>query len=309
MLGITDVIHLARLELVMEVRTRNDFVPRPATWPDGPLLVPTAELRAVRPLLERFISLSKSADEVALPPELFLRELLDLDLDDDDAVVTFTATFGLLAHPRWGHYLAPVVLKEDLDHHLRREFAAHHPDVALAKPGDVTTPARHVFHLDEIVAHAQGLRAATRFWVAHASGAPASELVAAWTDEGLGGWTTRSTWATFEQLLNLGLRDHHVRISVGLRKGLAAFPTSAFSLYPSLCLQLWNLIDEGAVPRRCSNETCERLFVRQRDGAEHGQFRTKGVIYCSRNCARAQAQREYRRRPTREPAQPRKISS
>lgn len=67
-------------------------------------------------------------------------------------------------------------------------------------------------------------------------------------------------------------------------------------LFSILCLELFNHIVEEAAYRRCANQKCERLFVRQSGRALHGQHRTRGVKYCSASCARAQAQREYRRR-------------
>ncbi|MFD7645667.1 hypothetical protein ACFV4P_34045 [Kitasatospora sp. NPDC059795] len=61
-------------------------------------------------------------------------------------------------------------------------------------------------------------------------------------------------------------------------------------------LQLYNHLAEGSFVRRCGNANRGRNFVRQRGRAEYGQHRTSGVKYCSRECARAQAQRELRHR-------------
>jgi hypothetical protein len=61
-------------------------------------------------------------------------------------------------------------------------------------------------------------------------------------------------------------------------------------------LELFNHIVAGEIYRRCQNENCGRLFVRQYGRAEHGMSRRAGVMYCSASCARARAQREHRRR-------------
>lgn len=53
----------------------------------------------------------------------------------------------------------------------------------------------------------------------------------------------------------------------------------------------------GAEEKECKNERCGAMFVLQEGRSEHKQFRAD-AIYCSAKCARAQAQREYRRRQT-----------
>ncbi len=83
------------------------------------------------------------------------------------------------------------------------------------------------------------------------------------------------------------LADPRPRLAIG---------SIEFTIYRICLLQLYNHLVEGAIHRECANESCNRLFVRQEGRAAHGQHRTKGVKYHSAECARAQAQREYRRR-------------
>jgi hypothetical protein len=77
---------------------------------------------------------------------------------------------------------------------------------------------------------------------------------------------------------------------------LVADELVAEPLYAVCCLELFNHVVERAQVRMCANERCGRPFARQRGRAEQGQYRLRGVKYCSTYCARAQAQRAYRRR-------------
>ncbi len=62
------------------------------------------------------------------------------------------------------------------------------------------------------------------------------------------------------------------------------------NLHALCCLELFNHVAAGNDFPRCANESCGRLFVRDE------RARRRGMRYCSRSCARAQAQREFRRR-------------
>jgi hypothetical protein len=111
-------------------------------------------------------------------------------------------------------------------------------------------------------------------------------------------WTTdseRHAWAEFVVTLNEGLRRFAARAELVWEDAVIGEPDSG--LYSALCVQLYNLMVEGhQVVRTCANETCGERFVRQRGGAEHGQYRLSGVIYCTVRCAKTQGQRELRRR-------------
>lgn len=81
------------------------------------------------------------------------------------------------------------------------------------------------------------------------------------------------------------------------------------TMFEILVLELFRHIVENAPFKSCQNPSCGRRFVRQDGGAVHGQSRMTGVMYCSRTCAKAVAQRRYRSRLAARGAQPRAASS
>ncbi|MFE7015734.1 hypothetical protein ACFVAQ_35450 [Streptomyces sp. NPDC057651] len=120
-----------------------------------------------------------------------------------------------------------------------------------------------------------------------------------------------------DSLRELELWERLEQLKKSLHAALGSFSVGVGSLtdrrptiYSVAYLQMYNHIAENAVVRECASETCRRAFVRQRGRAEYGQNRTSGIKYCTRECARAQAQRELRRRRKQTPpAEPRHAES
>jgi hypothetical protein len=114
----------------------------------------------------------------------------------------------------------------------------------------------------------------------------------------------------FASMLNAFLRDFSPQITLRWRYGPGVDPQPPAGqprlralrgpeeapLYAVCALELFNHIIEGAEYRTCANERCSRTFVRQQGRSKKGQHRSQGVRYCSPSCARATAQRDYRRR-------------
>lgn len=71
--------------------------------------------------------------------------------------------------------------------------------------------------------------------------------------------------------------------------------TAHLDLPTALALQLYNIFISDDPLRKCP--LCGDWFTRQRGRAKQGQYRVEGgVKFCSRSCAQAQANRDYRKR-------------
>ena len=251
---------------------------RPTVWPGFVVPAPPVPRVPVERTDAGYLLYFGAREDAALPEDLFLRELLALDTDDMEAVVGFLGDFGVINIPYTGMPL---------------RFEAAEPPEA----------ERLTTHVGEAALYLLTAQMLSRHWMAWTAG---EDIATPWKAHVLlrnqfrGGSADDdyNAWWLFTQCINAGLRRYHVRVELPVTDTFV-FGAPELGLYSALCLQVANAMAEGATWRRCQNEPCGTPFIRQRGRADDGQFRTKGVVYCSKSCARAQAERERRRRKNR----------
>lgn len=237
---------------------------------------------------------------VDVPPEVYLRQFRDTPANDLDALAEL-CRLGLVRSLNTAHPYGDLPISQ-----------GEQWERALAELAAVLWPGQECWHGDE--------RERDEVWRRHAGAFPvhvaevayrvramqrATDHVLAWQ---LGEPVERAwrdcadeseAWRNFTSVTGAALRDFHVRVYVEAGR----HPAEEFNigdvyttLYSAATLQLVNDISSEETFRRCANETCGRPFVRQLGRADYGHYRSEGVRFCSKWCARAQVQREYRRR-------------
>jgi hypothetical protein len=237
--------------------------------------------------------------------EAYLR-LPNLDLESEKAIVEFVNAFapmdvqdplsgtyaGLTAHSGFRDHVLP-----DFEAAQRRPLLDHADD-----PDWITADTIEEFRWG--AACIMDLTSAWRFvrW-----GTPPTWHAPIWDykntfgdrNEPPGGPQSRERAG---EILTYGLRDGlerfgpNVSISEEIEAKGPATSLGSVGLYAYCCLELFNHIVEDAPYKRCRNESCDRLFVRQEGRAGYGQHRVRGVKYCSVKCMNAQSQRRFRRK-------------
>lgn len=260
--------------------------------------------------------------------EVYL-QLLEVDLDDVDSVLDFASTFGPLdiraldaprASRQWFGVASeqPVpfrVLRHypgfgDLSRHAARDGSFREPVLEIVHEQRAAAPTWVISEtLEEFRWGARAIRDLQAAWLCLREGSDPRE--APWANQRMPTAASEADRAQWEiaEFLERTMRDALDGFSprlwlVDAESERASFravtspaPTDV-TLFEVLVLELFRHIAEDASYKRCANPTCGRTFVRQEGGAIHQQSRMSGVLYCTRRCAKAVAQRRYRRRRT-----------
>lgn len=267
---------------------------RPTVWPGNiiapPRLRPIADAEVRGDWIRWRVLDRRQVPRVQLPADFYLRELMNLSPVDLEGAAELVRTYGLL-------FDFDLV---DLDSDTRESAT----DVLLDPPEDPGMAGGH--HRKDVEVHLGTAQEAIATWIASQQDGSLDDLVEPEVTEQLldqlrsDGLRELTTLQELRQLLiSVRLDQLETTINAALSAfsiGIGDLETRQPTIYSVSFLQLYNHMVEHATLRRCANEPCGQYFVRQRGRAQYGQFRTTGVKYCSRVCARSQAQRQLRRR-------------
>lgn len=248
-----------------------------------------------------------------LPPEFYLRQVMDVDLMSDQSIADFVSTYGFLLYGDyderlpvsevWGYPRALngwperfsdqliITMEErylgDRYHEWGRGVEGRFGSVDL--PVDATPMFELAIETRAGLATLRDLSRLVQQWQKNRL----RSLPRTWELSLFDVDPPKDTEEAFDFLVG-AINGAMVGVSARL---ITESHLVGATVYVAAVAQMFNHIAANVDFKICANQPCGRAFVHQVDGlAEYGQYRSEGVIYCSNRCARAQAQREYRRR-------------
>lgn len=298
---------------------------RITAWPGRPFPLEEMSVPLDDPILEGQWQYKVSREGAVIPEkqvspdrmsagEVYL-ELKDLDLSDADAILAFINSRGPLGAsvrrlPPFGWVTVdrawPWLLQDGLAGHdqVRDELAS------ARRAAEVTSEPAVIETLTEFRHAAALLRDLTSAWRAVSEDEPMTETESLITAPALvqqdpatqepGAFPPVAVTILSTYLTAL-LQPFYPRVDPVLERTsddrpVHAARAAAPTLFWLCALELYNHIAESARYKICENQNCGRLYVRQQGRARFGQHRMTATKYCSAECARAQAQRDYRAR-------------
>jgi hypothetical protein len=232
-----------------------------------------------------------------LPPEVYLRKFRDTPADDLDALAELCELGWIVLLHQQPYRDLPVKSDEEWKAWLARLEVTLWPGQPIWAGDEAEREAvwaRHnsldlgpSIHAAEVAVRVRAMQRASDHLLAYLDGEPVAPAWRECEDE-------VDAWRNFIDVTSAALRDFHVRVELESIDRPEA-PDEA-SLYTAAMLQLVNDLAANETVHRCANETCGRPFVRQLGRSTYGGHRRSGTLYCTSTCARAQYQREKRRR-------------
>jgi len=256
---------------------------RVTVWPTASRAIPPVA-GVVADLVDGAIRYLQGAADVELPPELAIREIPRLASSDAAVLLAFTNQWGPLTQP-FGDAAALLPVRE------RQQYQG--------PVGQYLAPLEVVSH------HVRALRAVILHWWAYEQHRD-DDIVKAWTSSGFAdpgalgaAHPIEVAWDWWADHVNAALAPFTVGVAVESTDGdqgrKHGWNRPVVTAYSAMMLQVLNDVASETAWRTCANEPCGRIFARQQGRAEYGQHRSTGIRYCTRECARAQGERERRR--------------
>lgn len=259
---------------------------RPTVWPGGEVPLPPIPVQHVRDLGNGWLHFDGPVREVDVPADFYLREMAATRPRSDDDVVAFVSEWGRCCDLDYRDRPTGFAWRtEFVDPRLHERLGGNGDTPSLrsqmAETAGISDEWRTVVHVEEVKD-----RLDASSWLA--------ARMIEWQE---GVERDEDVWELFGEQLNAALSAFQVRVTTPSGTSVALPQVTAFSV---AALQLLNDLALQTPLRHCGNVRCPYggVFTRQRGRAQYGQHRTSGTKYCSSTCARAQGERERRRRQT-----------